>query len=260
MELNSVMWNLIQGRVLFKCFQLVCFAVRLYLLTDRASGRRGVTSVWMLNPSVWEYVRSTGLRDDALLARLREETRGIRFGHMQVAPEQGQLLGFLVGLLGVRRILEIGVFTGYSSLCMARNLPEDGYMLALDNQPKFTAIAERYWKEAGVSGRIELRHCDAFEEVSRLCEDEAVEPFDLIFLDADKGRYPGYYERCLSLLAPRGLLILDNVLWYGNVTEISHQEDTTRAIRKVNEMVHDDPRVEHCLLPFADGMTLVRKL
>lgn len=213
----------------------------------------------MLNPDVWNYVRRLGLRDDDVLARLREETRTIRFGHMQVAPEQGQFLTFVVGLLGARRVLEIGVFTGYSSLCMARALPEDGWLLALDNQPKFTAVAERYWQEAGVRDRIDLRHCDAFVELTALSLSAEPPEFDVIFVDADKRRYPEYYELCLSLLAPAGLLILDNVLWYGNVAELCHQEETTCAIRKLNEHIHADERVEHCLLPFSDGMTLVRK-
>ncbi|KLN62503.1 hypothetical protein WH96_03170 [Kiloniella spongiae] len=204
-----------------------------------------------------EYLISFGGREDSLLARLRAETLQMRFGHMQVCPEQGQFLFFLVKLLKARSVLEIGVFTGYSSLCMARALPDDGVLLGLDNQKKFTDIAEAFWLEAGVEDKIELRLCDALAEVARL-EDKGLE-FDLIFLDADKERYPEYYEACLKILKPDGLLVIDNVLWYGNVAKVTVTEPITDAIRRLNEIVVKDERVEMVTLPFSDGMTLVRK-
>lgn len=216
------------------------------------------TSTWILNPDVWNYIRTLGLRDDPVLAALREETRQMRFGHMQVAPEQGQLLKFLVSLLGARKILEVGVFTGYSSLCMARALPKDGRITALDNQPEFTGIAENYWRRADVSDRIQLEHGDALTLIRAMTEREDPPSYDLIFIDADKERYPEYYELCLGLLAPGGLLIFDNVLWYGNVVDPSHQEGATLAIRKLNNIIQSDCRVDFVMLPIADGMTLVR--
>ncbi|WP_419902944.1 O-methyltransferase [Kiloniella sp.] len=204
-----------------------------------------------------KYLLNVGVREDSLLARLRDETLAMRFGHMQVSPEQGQFLAFLVDLLGVKSILEIGVFTGYSSLCMARALPEDGVLLGLDNQKKFTDIAQAYWQEAGVDNKIELKLCDALAEINRLRK--KAPNFDMIFLDADKERYPAYYEACLAILKPGGLLVVDNVLWYGNVAKASVTEPITEAIRFVNETIVTDKRVEMVMLPFSDGMTLVKK-
>ncbi len=203
------------------------------------------------------YLLGFGVREDELLRRLRKETLAMRFGHMQVSPEQGQLLSFLVKLLGVSSILEIGVFTGYSSLCMARALPDDGVLMGLDNQKKFTDIAEAFWLEAGVESKIELRLCDAMAEITRLHKKAAC--FDLIFLDADKERYPDYYEACLALLAPGGLLVVDNVLWYGNVAKETVSEPITESIRTLNKTIVEDQRVEMVMLPFSDGMTLVKK-
>lgn len=203
------------------------------------------------------YLLDFGVREDDLLRRLRKETLAMRFGHMQVSPEQGQLLSFLIKLLGVKSILEIGVFTGYSSLCMARALPEDGVLMGLDNQKKFTDIAEAFWLEAGVTNKIELRLCDAMAEIIRL--DKKAARFDMIFLDADKERYPDYYEACLALLAPGGLLVVDNVLWYGNVAKETVIEPITNAIRALNKIIVEDERVEMVMLPFSDGMTLVKK-
>ncbi|MEH6629759.1 MAG: class I SAM-dependent methyltransferase [Halopseudomonas aestusnigri] len=203
------------------------------------------------------YLLGFGVREDDLLRRLRKETLAMRFGHMQVSPEQGQLLSLLVKLLGVTSILEIGVFTGYSSLCMARALPDDGVLMGLDNQKKFTDIAEAFWLEAGVENKIELRLCDALAEIIRLQKKAAC--FDMIFLDADKERYPEYYEACLALLAPGGLLIVDNVLWYGNVAKETVVEPITEAIRALNKTIVEDNRVEMAMLPFSDGMTLVKK-
>jgi caffeoyl-CoA O-methyltransferase len=204
-----------------------------------------------------EYLYNFGVREDQLLERLRNETLAMRFGHMQVSPEQGQLLAFLIKLLGVTSVLEIGVFTGYSSLCMARALSNDGVLMALDNQKRFTDIAEAYWLEAGVTNKIELRLCDAMAEIIRL--DRKAARFDMIFLDADKERYPDYYEACLGLLSSGGLLIVDNVLWYGNVAKASVTEPITKAIRALNKIIVEDERVEMTMLPFSDGMTLVRK-
>ncbi len=204
-----------------------------------------------------DYVLNFGVREGELLARLRDKTLAMRFGHMQVSPEQGQFLAFVVSLLGAKSVLEIGVFTGYSSLCMARALPEDGVLLGLDNQKKFTDIAEAFWLEAGMDHKIELRLCDALAELTRLHK-KALN-FDIVFLDADKERYPDYYEACLNVLQPGGLLIVDNVLWYGNVAKASVEEPITKAIRALNSIIVMDERVEMVMLPFSDGMTLIKK-
>ncbi|MCZ4281512.1 class I SAM-dependent methyltransferase [Kiloniella laminariae] len=210
-----------------------------------------------ISAQLQDYLIEQGVREDDLLRRLRAETLAMRFGHMQVSPEQGQFLAFLIKILRVRTVLEIGVFTGYSSLCMARALDDDGSLLGLDNQKRFTDIAQQYWAEAGQEEKIELRLCDALAELDRLQKKGAT--FDMIFLDADKERYPSYYDACLEVLNPGGLLVIDNVLWYGHVANATTTEPITCAIQQLNQTIVSDSRVEMVMLPFADGMTLVRK-
>jgi predicted O-methyltransferase YrrM len=171
-------------------------------------------------------------------------------GLMQISPEQGQFMGLLVRLIGIRRILEIGVFTGYSSLAMALALPEDGTIVACDISEEYTRTARKYWKEAKVDTRIQLKIGPAID---------TLEPFDLVFIDADKGNYSNYYEAGLSLLRKGGLILVDNVLWSGKVADPENQEEDTVAIREFNQKLHQDDRIDLSLLPIGDGLTFARK-
>lgn len=212
-----------------------------------------------LDDTLYEYLLSASLREPEVLRQLREETENHPYGGMQIAPEQGQFMALLVELIGAQRVLEIGVFTGYSSTCMALALPPDGRLMALDLSAEYTGIARRYWQLAGVADKIELRLGPALASLDRLIEDGASDSFDLAFIDADKGHYAAYYERSLRLLRPGGLLLIDNVLWGGKVADPLVEDDDTQAIRALNRIIHTDERVTEVLLPVADGLTLARK-
>jgi caffeoyl-CoA O-methyltransferase len=212
-----------------------------------------------LPDAVHAYVLRWGLREPAILARLREETAAHPCSSMQIAPEQGAVLALLVELLGARRCLEIGTFTGYSSLAVALALPDDGRLVCCDVSDDYTSVARRYWAEAGVADRVDLRLGPAIESLDRLLADGAGGTFDLAFIDADKPSYPAYWERCLELVRPGGVIAIDNVLWGGRVADPSADDDSTRTLRRVNEMVAADQRVRHVLLAIADGMTIARK-
>ena len=212
-----------------------------------------------LDDTLYTYLLSVSLREPEVLRQLREETANHPYGGMQIAPEQGQFMALLVELIGAQRVLEIGVFTGYSSTCMALALPPDGLLMALDLSAEYTIIARRYWQLAGVANKIELRLGPALASLDRLIEDGASNSFDLAFIDADKGHYAVYYERSLRLLRPGGLLLIDNVLWGGKVADPSVEDDDTQAIRALNRIIHTDERVTEVLLPVADGLTLARK-
>jgi predicted O-methyltransferase YrrM len=210
-------------------------------------------------PGIREYVLEHGVREPEILAQLRIETAAHPRAAMQIPPEQGQLFDMLVKLTGARRALEIGVFTGYSSLATALALPADGRVIACDISEEFTAVARRYWKRAGVEHKIELRIGPAIETLDRLIASGASESFDFAFIDADKTSYASYYERCLALLRAGGLIVLDNMLQHGQVMVETNQEPNVVAIRKLNDFVLNDWRVDSLLLPFGDGVTLVRK-
>lgn len=212
-----------------------------------------------LPDDVHAYVIRWGLTEPAILARLREETAAHPRSSMQIAPEQGAVLGLLVELLGARRCLEIGTFTGYSSLAMALALPDDGTVLCCDVSDAYTAVARRYWAEAGVADKVELRLGPAVDTLDRLLAEGAAGTFDLAFIDADKPSYPAYWERCVALVRPGGLIAIDNVLWGGAVADPAVDDLDTRTLRAVNERVATDLRVRHVILAIADGMTLARK-
>ena len=212
-----------------------------------------------LDDGLYTYLLSVSLREPEVLRQLREETANHPYGGMQIAPEQGQFMALLVELIGAQRVLEIGVFTGYSSTCMALALPPDGRLMALDLSAEYTGIARRYWQLAGVADKIELRLGPALASLDRLIEDGASGSFDLAFIDADKGHYDAYYERSLRLLRPGGLLLIDNVLWGGKVADPSVKDNDTQAIRDLNRKIYTDERVTAVLLPVADGLTLARK-
>jgi len=188
-----------------------------------------------IDEKLYEYLLNNSLREPELLKKLREETALMPSGLMQISPEQGQFMGLLVRLIGIRRILEIGVFTGYSSLAMALALPEDGTIVACDISEEYTRTARKYWKEANVDTRIQLKIGPANETLQELSQDDKLEPFDLVFIDADKGNYSNYYEAGLSLLRKGGLILVDNVLWSGKVADPENQEEDTVAIREFNQ-------------------------
>ncbi|MEU7804762.1 class I SAM-dependent methyltransferase [Micromonospora arborensis] len=206
------------------------------------------------------YVRDASLRDDPILRELREVTAELPAGRaMQVSAEEGQLLALLVSLTGATSVLEVGTYTGYSTLCMARALPADGEMITCDITRKWPSIGEEYWRRAGVSDRISVRIGDAAETLAGLVAERGAESFDLVFIDADKTGYPDYYERALTLVRSGGLIIIDNTLFFGRVVDPAAQDPDTVAIRALNTALSDDPRVDITLLTMADGITLARK-
>ena len=209
-------------------------------------------------PDVYAYLLRWGVHEPAVLARLREETDSHPRRQMQIGPEQGQLLRLLVELVGAKRCLEIGTFTGYSSLAVALALPPDGSIVCCDVSEEFTSIARRYWAEAGVAGKVDLRLGPAVDTLDALIAGGETGTFDLAFIDADKGNYPSYWDRCVQLVRPGGLICVDNVLWSGSVADPSDQSADTNAIRALNERVHGDERVTAVTLPIADGMTIAR--
>jgi caffeoyl-CoA O-methyltransferase len=212
---------------------------------------------FFLAPEIHAYLVAHGTPPDAVLEELARETAKVGpLAIMQVAPEQGALLTFLTRLVGARRAIEVGTFTGYSSLCIARGLPHDGKLLCCDVSEEWTAIARRYWEKAGVAERIELRIAPAAETLGAL---PLGEPWDLAFIDADKEGYPVYYEEILKRLRPGGLILVDNVLWMGRVADPSATDASTRAIRAFNDLVATDVRVDKVMLPVSDGLTLLRK-
>lgn len=208
---------------------------------------------------VEQYVNEFFTRETPLQRRLRAETAALPRGRMQIGPDQGALLAFLIRLTGARRALEVGTFTGYSALAVASALPPDGRLVTCDVSEEWTAIARRYWQEAGVSGRIDLRLGPATETLAGLLREGGAASFDFAFIDADKESYDAYYEASLRLVRPGGLLAIDNVLWSGAVADSSAADAETEAIRALNRKVRDDRRVEACLLTVGDGVMLARK-
>jgi caffeoyl-CoA O-methyltransferase len=205
------------------------------------------------------YLLQTTVREPPLLAELRAETMQLPMARMQIAPEQGQLLRFLVELVGARRALEVGVFTGYSALSVALALPADGKLVACDVNPEWTAVARRYFERAGISDRLELHLRPATETLDELLASGAAGSFDFAFVDADKESYAAYYERCLLLLRPGGVLAVDNALWSGDVADPGKADPETEAIRALNQRAAEDPRVSATLVPIGDGLLLARK-
>jgi caffeoyl-CoA O-methyltransferase len=212
-----------------------------------------------IGPELAVYIRSVSLREPDLLRRLREETAPRADAGMQLSPEQGQFLGMLVRLMGARRALEVGVFTGLSSLHVALAMPPEGRLIACDVNAASAAIARRYWREAGVADKIELRLAPALDTLDALLGEGAAGSFDFAFVDADKENYGRYYERVLKLLRPGGLTAFDNVLWHGRVIDDAAQDEDTRAIREFNAKLHVDERVWLSLAPIGDGITLALK-
>ena len=212
-----------------------------------------------LPDDVYDYVLAHGVREPGILARLREETASHPMAQMQIEPLQGAIFRLLVELLDARSYVEVGTFTGYSSLAVALAMPADGRLVCCDVSEEYTNVARRYWAEAGVADRVNLRIGPGIDTLDDLLAEGRENTFDLAFIDADKKSYPDYYERCLRLVRPGGVVALDNVLWGGEIADMAKQDRDTLALRAVNELVRDDGRVTVVLLPVADGMTLARK-
>ena len=208
---------------------------------------------------LYDYLLQASLREPPLLAELRAETAGLPLSAMQVSPEQGQFMAFLVETIGARRTIEIGTFTGYSALCVALALPADGKVIACDISEEYTAIGRRYWSRAGVADKVDLRLAPALDTLERLLADGGAGSIDFAFIDADKREYDGYYEAALKLIRAGGIIAVDNVLWGGAVADPAQDDDDTRAIRALNEKLKADSRVSLSLLPIGDGLTLARK-
>src|SRR5580700_7182866 len=212
-----------------------------------------------IGDELWEYMRRVTLREPELMERLREETAVYPNSSCQISAEQGQFMGLLMHLIGARRTIEIGVYTGYSALSVALALPDDGRIIACDINEEWTSIARRYWREAGVEKKIDLRLKPALETLDALIAAGEGGRFDFAFIDADKQNYANYFERALVLVRPGGLIAIDNVLWYGRVIDRAAQDDDTRAIRAFNEKLHGDQRIWLSMLPVRDGLTLACK-
>ncbi|WP_038051510.1 O-methyltransferase [Thioalkalivibrio sp. ALJ1] len=212
-----------------------------------------------LDEPLYRYLLDHSLREPALLTELRNETAALPEANMQIAPEQGQYMALLAKLMGARRYLEIGTFTGYSALAIALALPEDGEIVTLDKSAEWTATARRYWERAGVAGRIRLEQGEARDSLQALEAAGEAGTFDLAFIDADKTGYPGYFEHCLRLVRPGGLILVDNTLWYGTVANPDDTRTDTLAIRAFNEALHHDDRIDLSLTPIGDGLTLARR-
>jgi caffeoyl-CoA O-methyltransferase len=212
-----------------------------------------------IDDRLYDYLLSVSLREPPILARLRAETQTLPEAGMQISPEQGQFLALLVLLTGTKQIIEIGTFTGYGALCMAQALRPDGRLIACDVSLEWTSIAKRYWIEAGVANHIDLRLAPAIETLDDLIALGEGGRFDLVFIDADKEGYLQYYERALVLLRPGGLIAVDNTLWGGSVADPAKGDADTVAIRAFNAALHADERIDLCLVPIGDGLTLARK-
>ena len=205
------------------------------------------------------YLRGVGNRDLEVLAGLREETAKLPMSMMQISQEQGTFMHNLIKIMGARKTLEVGTFTGYSSLVVALALPDDGSIIACDLSDEWTSIARTWWEKAGVAGKIDLRLQPATDTLDELIEQGEAGTFDFSFIDADKANYDDYYERSLTLLRVGGVIAVDNVLWGGSVIDEARQDEDTVAIRALNQKIHDDERVDMNMLPLGDGLTLAIK-
>ncbi len=211
---------------------------------------------FFLTPEIHEYVVAHGTPPDALQQALIDETAQLPMAIMQISPEQGAFMTLLTRALGVRQAVEVGTFTGYSALAIARGLPDDGHLLCCDVSEEWTSIARRAWAQAGVDGKIELVLAPEVETLRALPDEEYV---DLAFIDADKPSYPAYYEELLRRLRPNGVILVDNTLWGGAIVDADVDDEQTPALRAFNDMVAADERVESALLTIGDGLTMLRK-
>jgi predicted O-methyltransferase YrrM len=212
-----------------------------------------------LSDKVYDYLLNHSLREPEILSELRDETSQLEMSIMQISPEQGQFMALLVKILGVRRAIEVGVFTGYSSLAVAMAMPDDSELIVCDMNEEWTSIARRYWQKAGLANRIKLNIAPALDTLDALLAAGEAGQFDFAFIDADKTNYRNYYERCLQLIRVGGVIAIDNVLWSGSVADLNDNSEDTLAIRELNDYIHHDERVELSMLPIGDGLTLARR-
>lgn len=208
-----------------------------------------------IDAGLQSYIESVTLKESDVLRRLREETATMPDAQYQISPDQGQFMGWLAKAIGAKRYLEIGVYTGYSSLVVAQAMGEGAKVVACDISDDFTQVGRRYWKEAGLENTIELRIAPALETLDELLT-EGVDQFDMAFIDPDKPNMPNYYERCLKLVRKGGIILSDNVLWAGRVIDQDNQEENTTIIRKYNQDLYNDDRVDVALLPIGDGISM----
>jgi len=212
-----------------------------------------------ITEQLYDYMIANSVREPKILAELRAETSKLPMAMMQIGPEQGQFMALLVRLIGAKNIVEVGTFTGYSSLAMALALGKDSHITCFDISEEYTALARKYWAKAGVADRMELKLGPAAEGLQAMLDKGAKGKIDFAFIDADKTNYETYYELVLQMLRPGGLIAIDNVLWGGDVADPRKKDEDTEAIRRINKKVHDDERVDVSLVPIGDGLTLARK-
>jgi len=217
------------------------------------------TKTILMDDQLLEYLRQNSVREPDVLQELREETQKLSNSGMQISPEQGQLMAMLVKLVNARKIVEIGTFTGYSSTVMALAMPEDSQLIAFDISEEYTRTARIFWKKAGVDQRVKLALGNAKESLKDFLQAGEQESVDLAFIDADKSSYAEYYECCLKLIRPGGLILVDNVLWSGQVADASNHDKDTEALRIFNAALSSDQRVDLCMVPIGDGLTIARK-
>jgi len=218
------------------------------------------TATIILDKKLREYLLNVSVKESEILRELREETAQMEYSAMQISPEQGAFMSFLVELIQAKRTLEIGVFTGYSALVVAMALPEDGIVTACDVSEEWANVGMKYWKKAQVEDKIDLRIAPALKTLDQLLSEGKQGTYDFAFIDADKIEYQGYFDKSLELLRIGGLIAIDNVLWGGSVIDDSIQDSSTKAIREFNENLSSDPRVSISMVPIGDGLTLACKL
>ena len=212
-----------------------------------------------LDDTLYQYILDHSVREPAILRELHDETAKLPMGGMQIGADQGQFMALLARLIGARRCIEVGVFTGYSSLVVALALPPDGRIVACDVSEEWTSIARRYWQKAGVAAKIDLRLGPATDTLDAMLAKDEAGSYDFAFIDADKGNYLAYYERCMKLLRRGGLIAVDNTLWSGDVAKPDNQKPDTVSLRAFNDALHRDERVDVAMLTIGDGVTLARK-
>ncbi|MDV3351196.1 class I SAM-dependent methyltransferase [Leptothoe sp. LEGE 181152] len=212
-----------------------------------------------LHAHLYDYLLSVSLRESGVLSQLRQKTAQHPYGYMQIAPDQGQFMALLVTLMGAKKVLEIGTFSGYSALWMALALPADGVLVTCDIREDCRDFAQPYWQAAGVANKIDMRVAPALDTLNSLLTTGQANTFDFAFIDADKTNYPHYYEKCLELLRPGGLMAIDNVLWGGDVAAPEKTDPDTVALRELNQTLHHDDRIDLSMLSIADGLTLAIK-
>lgn len=217
------------------------------------------TKTLFLFDKLYKYMMDISIKEPDILKDLRERTSKMDESDMQICPEQGQFMGLIVRMLNVKKAIEVGVFTGYSSICTALNMADGGKLIACDKNAGWTSIAQKYWKRAGVDNKIDLVSAPAADTLNKLIKEGQAGSFDFAFIDADKGNYDLYYELTLKLLRIGGIMMMDNMFWDGKVVDEAIDDDDALTIRNMNEKIGNDGRIISCLLPIGDGLTIILK-